>query len=49
MMEELRARRAARHEQERKQRIELVQGSLFWLMVLVGFALAGTVDFYALG
>lgn len=49
MAEELRARRMARHERERRRRAELVQGALFWLAVLAGFAIAGTIDFYTLG
>lgn len=49
MADELRARRMARHERERRRRAELVQGALFWLAVLAGFAIAGTIDWLTLG
>lgn len=42
---ELARRRELRRAEERRERLEVLRGALFWILVFAMFALASTIDF----
>lgn len=48
MAQSLRARRVARHKQEREQRRETIVAALAMVLIMALYALAGTIEYASL-